>query len=231
MPDQREFFDDPEEAFRSAWAGVRSHMFTALPCIVAEDSDGHTVKLQIAVKQQVSDPTYDQTTYRDFPLLVDVPVQHPGGGGISCTFPIKKGDEILAIFSSRAIDAWHQSGGTQKPIFNRFHSLSDAMALPGWRSTPRKIPNVSTTAAQLRTDDANHVVSLDPASGLSLKSTMQVQLDAPNHVIKGMLTVQPDDQGNGGNIHVKKIGDKGTGNGGNVMADQSVNSPEGSVGS
>ncbi len=205
MPDQRELFHDPEEGFRSAWAGVRSHMYTALPCIVAEDSDGHTVKLQVAIKRTVKDRTYDDTSYEDFSMLVDVPVQHPGGGGITTTFPIKKGDEILAIFSSRAIDAWHQSGGVQQQIFNRMHSLSDGMALPGWRSTPRKIPNISTEAAQLRTDDLNHVVTLHPQDGLTLKSTVRVVHDAPEHILKGAFTIQPTDDGHGGTLEVKKV--------------------------
>ena len=163
MPDQRELFDDYEEAFRSAWAGVRSHMWTSLPVMFSADSaDGHTGSLQATVKRADDNPTYDQTTYSPIPVLADVPIHHPGAGGISSTFPCKEGDEGIVLFASRSIDGWHQSGGVQQPIFDRLHSLSDAMVIPGMRSDPRKLQQVSSTSNQTRTDDKKSVIDHGP---------------------------------------------------------------------
>ncbi|MFW8450019.1 Gp138 family membrane-puncturing spike protein, partial [Klebsiella pneumoniae] len=62
----------------------------------------------------------------NLPLLVDVPVVFPRGGGCTLTFPVKPGDECLVIFADRCIDFWWQSGGIQEPVDERMHDLSDA---------------------------------------------------------------------------------------------------------
>lgn len=253
MPDARELFRDDEEAFRAAWAGVRNHMFSSLPVIVAEDSDGHTVKVQIAIKQQVSDPTYDKATYEPFPMLVDIPVRFASGGGCTFTHPIKKGDEGYVVFSSRNIDAWHQSGGVQQPAFNRYHSLSDGMAFePGIRSNPRKLnPAPSTTSAQIRSDDGKHTVDLHPQNGVTLSvdngkhtvtlnpttgithsSETAVTINAPKGTLNipalgmiGNLSLGQDAQGHGGNVTMQQ--DLVV----RSITAQTVNAPNGKVGS
>src|SRR5260363_73502 len=47
----------------------------------------------------------------ELPLLGDVPVFFPRGGGCTLTFPVQKGDECVVVFASRCIDGWWQSGG------------------------------------------------------------------------------------------------------------------------
>ena len=259
MPDARELFPDQEEAFRAAWAGVRSHMHTTLPVIVAEDSDGHTVKLQIAVKQQVSDKTYDNASYEAFPLLVDVPVHFASGGGHTFTHPVKKGDEGVVLISSRAIDAWHQSGGVQQPIFNRFHSLSDGVAfLPGIRSNPRKLsPAPSTNSAQLRSDDGKHFVDLHKTNGLTLSvdngkhvttihpddgishtSQTAVNINAPQGTFTipslamiGNFSLAQDGSAQGGNLHLDQDITVRSITATQSITAQTVNAPNGKVGS
>ena len=44
------------------------------------------------------------------------------------------------------------------------HDLSDGFVFVGVRSQPRVIPNVSTGATQLRSDDGSTLIELDPAS-------------------------------------------------------------------
>ena len=170
MPDLRELFPEPEEAQRALWDGLVKHIFTALPCIVAKDSDGRTVTLQPAIKQALTDQTYNDTSYVDFPLLQDAPVHFPGGGGVTLTHAVKEGDEHLGIASSRSIDVWNQSGGVQQPIFNRLHSLSDVIGIPGIRSMPRALQQISTEAAHLRSDDGKHTIEQHPQNGITVKS-------------------------------------------------------------
>ena len=169
MPDLRETFDNPEENLRSLWAGIQKHLFTALPVSVSQDSDGKTVSLQPAIQNQVSDQNYDQTSYQDMPLLQDVPIKFAGGGGVTATHPIKSGDEGLTIFSSRSIDSWFQQGGTAQPIFNRYHSLADAMHIPGLRSMPRELKQISTDSHQVRSDDKLIVNETHPQNGSHVK--------------------------------------------------------------
>ena len=81
----------------------------------------------------------------------------------------------MAVFSDAALDAWLQSGGTSNaPISQRRHSLSDAMAVFGLRSTPRGLQNYSTTSAQLRSDDGAVVIDL---------ASDQITVTAPNVVV------------------------------------------------
>ncbi|MEX4374460.1 hypothetical protein MY539_09275 [Haemophilus influenzae] len=55
------------------------------------------------------------------------------------TFPLKAGDEGIAIFSERCIDGWWQNGSASTPLDFRLHDLSDAMFIPGICSVPKAI--------------------------------------------------------------------------------------------
>lgn len=50
------------------------------------------------------------------------------------TFPIKKDDECLVIFSDLSIDNWWESGNVQNPVEQRRHDLSDGMAIFGLKN-------------------------------------------------------------------------------------------------
>src|SRR5579875_1416625 len=101
--------------FRAAFDGLRKHIWTGLPVIVAEDSDGHTVNLQSAIKGSITDE-HGNVQYIDMPLFVDVPIQFPSGGGLTLTHPVQKGDEGFVVFSGRPQDTWFQQGGVRQPI-------------------------------------------------------------------------------------------------------------------
>ena len=163
--DQRERWDDPEEATRMALEAHRSDIWTALPVIFkSHDRDKNTVHVQPTVKLKHVKAD-GSSEWREFPTLEDVPVHYPGGGGMSMTFPIKDGDEGLVIFASRNIDKWWQEGGVQEqPAPFRMHDISDGFAIPGFRSQPRKLGNVSATTSQIRTDDGSMYIDFDPVN-------------------------------------------------------------------
>jgi len=98
------------------------------------------------------------------PLLVDVPVVFPRGGGVTLTFPVKAGDECQLIFNDRCIDFWWQSGGVQLPVDPRQHDLSDAVAIVGLQSQAKKISNISTSTAQFRSDDGLAYLEINPTT-------------------------------------------------------------------
>jgi hypothetical protein len=87
------------------------------------------------------------------PLLTDVPVQFPGGGGFYLTFPVNKGDECLLVFADMCIDGWWQSSGVQNQMEKRRHDLSDAMALMGFSSVPNVVRDPSGDSIALRNRD------------------------------------------------------------------------------
>ena len=121
-----------------------------------------TATVQIA-QQQVTSIALDGTkTYADYPPLPLVPVVFWGGGGISMTWPVAAGDECLLVFHDRDIDNWFLNGAGQPPLSARVHDFADAFAIVGLRSGPRALGGVSTTAAQIRTDDGSTFVEVNP---------------------------------------------------------------------
>lgn len=169
-------FNDPESAHRATQDGLQSKIWTCLPCIVESYAPGvQTLVAQPAIQGVTTDAQDNQASV-NLPLLVDVPVQFPSAGGVTMTLPIQAGDEVLVHFSSRCYDAWWQSGGVQPQAEFRMHDLSDGFAVPGLRSQPRKLANVSATTAQIRTDDGQNYIQLDPVAG-------QISFTSPNQVV------------------------------------------------
>ncbi|MBN5402773.1 translation initiation factor IF-2 [Serratia marcescens] len=127
------------------------------------DAGAVTATIQPAVKASVrqSDGALSSVA---LPLLVDVPVVFPRGGGVTLTFPVAAGDECLVVFADRCIDYWWQSGGVQEPVDQRQHHLADAFALVGPQSQAKKISGISSSAAQFRSDDGSTYLEIDPAT-------------------------------------------------------------------
>lgn len=162
--DRRERAGDMQAGLVAFGDGLQAGIWTALPGIIQSfDPAKRTCSVQPALKAKLTylDWTFD---WIELPLLVDCPVQFPGGGGVFLSFPLKLGDECLVVFASRCIDAWWQSGGVQPQAELRMHDLSDGFVVPGVRSVPKVQPNISTARAELRTDDGSAKVSIDPAS-------------------------------------------------------------------
>jgi hypothetical protein len=182
---------DFEEALREALRGWQAGMWTAVPAIIqsfnaaAPGQETCTAQPSIQARVQQKDGSFQWVT---LPLLVDVPVMFPGGGGYTLTFPVAQGDEALIVFSSRCIDAWWQSGGVQVQAELRMHDLSDGFAFVGLKSQPRVLAGgVKTTAAQLRSDDgatyvelaAGNLVNIKAPGGIDLNG---VKIDAAGNV-------------------------------------------------
>ena len=65
------------------------------------------------------------------PIINNVPLVFPRANDAAITFPVKKGDSVLLIFSQRSIENWKTTGGTVEAGDPRHHDLSDAFAIPG----------------------------------------------------------------------------------------------------
>lgn len=70
--------------------------------------------------------------FMEFPVIPDVPVRYSGSMEFTIHFPLKKGDEVLLLFTERATDKWKASGGKgiEEPDPRRF-DLQDCVAVPG----------------------------------------------------------------------------------------------------
>ncbi|WP_425327990.1 Gp138 family membrane-puncturing spike protein [Pseudomonas nitroreducens] len=187
---QLERHGDLRVALKVATDTSRSRTWTALPGLIESfDAVAMTCTVQPAIQSRVRDKS-GTLTLVDMPLLLDCPVQFPAGGGVTLTFPVKPGDECLVVFASRCIDSWWQSGGIQAPAEYRMHDRSDGFALLGFRSQPRVIGAVSTSAAQLRSDDGVAFVEVNPAThAVNATTTGPMALTAPLVTINGDVKV------------------------------------------
>lgn len=153
-----------EQMSEQLYNSIFSMLRVSMPGIIQTfDPIACTCTVQPAISGQAADELGNFKS-APLPLLLDVPVVFPRGGGCTITFPIKEGDECLVIFSDRCIDFWWQNGGVQEPVDPRQHDLSDAFAFVGPQSQAEKINNISTTTMQMRTDDGTAYIELDPNS-------------------------------------------------------------------
>jgi phage baseplate assembly protein gpV len=151
---------------------VGNQLRVSMPGIIQSfDPETVTCVVQPAIRYIETDAK-GQSSTKSFPLLVDVPVVFPRGGGCTLTFPVTAGDECLLVFADRCIDFWWQSGGVQEPVDTRMHDLSDAFAIVGPQSQANKISGISGSATQLRSDDGSTFFELDPA-------TQKIKIVAP----------------------------------------------------
>ncbi|MFC3768354.1 Gp138 family membrane-puncturing spike protein [Paenibacillus sp. GCM10012303] len=165
-----------EEFYRRMLEDFANNLRVAMPGIIQEfDPDTQTATVQPAIREKIQNSDFSQR-WTELPLLLDVPVVLPRSGGFALTFPIAPGDECLVVFADMCIDAWFGSSGVQNQIERRRHDLSDAFALVGISSQPRKLDNYSMTAVQLRTDDGSASISL---------SGSEINIVAPSVKING----------------------------------------------
>lgn len=188
---QSERSADHEEALRIALDGHQAGIWTALPAIIQTFDPGKlTCTAQPAIKGLVRAKD-GSTSWVSLPLLVDVPVCFPRGGGCTLTFPVAQGDEALIVFSSRCIDAWWQSGGIQVQAELRMHDLSDGFAIPGPFSQATKIGGFSTTSTQLRSNDGTTYVELNPSGKVvNVVAPGGMTITAPTVTITGIINVE-----------------------------------------
>jgi hypothetical protein len=216
MADPRERWDDMTDIINTGAERAQSKIWTALPVKVVEDSDGFTVKLQPLIKGKQTNPKGEQKDV-EMPHLLDVPVQYSAGGGFTITHPIKKDDEGIAIFSSRCIDNWWDKGGVQDQARQRWHSLSDAMYVPGVRSKPRKLGGpdenheqdyrargvamapkgnpASTNSVQIRSDDGKYYVELGPDGAVNIVcKTLHIQAEDKVEISTKLINAKASDK-------------------------------------
>lgn len=174
---------DLTEALAAVSASLSNDLRVALPGII-ESFDPQTVTCIVAPAIKGAATASDGSTRSvSYPLLVDVPVVFPRGGGCTLTFPIKNGDECLVIFADRSIDFWWQNGETQEPVNTRQHSLSDAFVILGPQSQVKKISGISTRAAQLRTDDGAAFIELAQGHDITLKTSGKLKAEASGGIV------------------------------------------------
>ncbi len=119
------------EVIRTALDRRWTDLRVALPGRVESyDSAKQLVQVQPLIKEPVEGEDGTVTQER-LPVVTNVPVIFPSGGGMRLTFPIQAGDTGLLVFSDRSLDLWLDQGGEVAPEDARRHHVADAVFFPG----------------------------------------------------------------------------------------------------
>lgn len=110
----------------------------------------------------------------ELPVIPNVPLAWPRGGGCALHFPIEKGDFVLLVFSEAATSQWRESGDLSEPGDLRRHHLSYPFAIPGIA------PNAGKLADAPASDEA---VVLVPSGGSLRVSTPGATAPAVQEVV------------------------------------------------
>ena len=122
------------EALRFVLAEWTRDLYTAMPGVIVEYDGGK----RRALVQPALDllPADGEPVMR--PLLADVPVLMPGGGGYTLLLPLRQGDPVLLLFAMRGIAHWKTDHAAGKPVHSVHPSngdlldINDAIAIPAF---------------------------------------------------------------------------------------------------
>ena len=161
---------DPQEAIDALVGGHLAEIHTGVPGRI-EKFDGKSlvdVKPLLSRKYAVDNAEGDivaQTA--EYPVIPNVPVAWPRGGGWVLKFPLKKGDPCWLMFAERSLDKFLDTDGASVVDQDdaRRHHLSDAVCYPGM-TTAKSIPFPdNSTDLLLGLEDGSAVVQIT-AGGL-----------------------------------------------------------------
>ena len=106
----------------SALSWTKANLHTSIPGIVQEyTASTKRAKVQIAMRLLMTD---GETMPR--PVILNVPVVHPSGGGWIIHLPLQADDAVLLVFSERGIQAFKETFG-----------ISDHPAMPFFKNATR----------------------------------------------------------------------------------------------
>lgn len=113
------------------------------------------------------------------PIINNVPIEYPAGGGWSMTWPLTVDDLVMLSFCQRSIDLWLDatSGELVDPVDSRMHDLSDAVAR-SLSARPKTDPIADISRTDLRiVHDSGVSLVLSPSTAV-LTGLLSTTLEA-----------------------------------------------------
>lgn len=116
--------------------------------------DAQKQRASIELQLSYYKPTTDgQQVAVSHPVVQNVPVAFPQGGGFFCSFPLAKGDAVTVVFCDVPIGAWLAKGQPCEPGVGGMHGLGGAIAFPvGPQPSKTPLQNADTSSMRIGKD-------------------------------------------------------------------------------
>lgn len=173
------------EVLDSAFSAKFADIHTCIPGIVVSyDSSKSQVDVQLGNKLVYESYGNDDPVAEAVPIIPGIPVLFPGGGGITLSFPLKPGDNVLIVFSESDINNFRgtNTANNDPGILQRF-GLSGAMAIPC------NIANKSYSGKAGTADDFAVINASGNAEFVALANLVASNLQAISTLLASGLTV------------------------------------------
>lgn len=144
-----------EQALGFVFSQQFKKIYTCMPGVI-QSYDDSSKRAQVLPALQ---RTFTDGTTSSLPVLVDVPIIFPSGGGFTITMPITKGDAVLLLFSQRGITEFKKTFNESLPDIDSLLSIQDAIAIPGFGALSIS-PNL-TDGANMQTEDGTNSISVN----------------------------------------------------------------------
>ncbi len=163
-------------------------------------------KQMVNVKPLINRPYQGEdgeTLVESIPVISNVPIVVPGGGGYRATWPITasdvNGDTCWLCFSDFSMDAWLAGGGQEvNPVINHTRQLTDAIAIVSlrpfgnpWSSYPTDHATIGADSGkQIHMRDSTITIGEGNGDGIATKLDLQILFAAISNA-----PVSPSDGG------------------------------------
>ena len=155
-------------------------LYTAMPGVI-EEYDVHTRRARVL-------PAFPLVTTEGYIARVpvhNVPVLFPSGGGYTLTFPLKKGDAVLIVYSKVGLGNFKLNYGMSLPTPEGGFAEHDAIIIPGFSDLVIASQNQShgNNGVVLQSNDGTHYIALEDggidilAEDITLTGSIQITGD------------------------------------------------------
>jgi len=189
-------------------AQIDFRLATVYTCLVCSISNVREINSQILVDvQPIVNRVYKDGEIQAYPQILAVPVVFPRSSVGGVTFPLRKGDTVVVVFSKNGLDVFKQ-GATEEhdPVDTRQFSLRDALAFPCvFPFTKNPDSGRSLTYSSTDTILATNLgegseceVRLRPDGSIGITGTSvsvkaaSTTIESPNIILSGQITLNGD---------------------------------------
>ena len=188
------------ELIRMAIARALADVHVSLPgSVQAYDPATQRADVQPLLRRTLVASDGTELAAETLPILMDVPVVFPRGGGGFVSWPLAKGDLVHVVFVEASIDQWLDGDGElTTPSDFRRHSLSDAVAYPGLYPRGRALADAHAenlvwgfdggAQVHVRPDGEVHLASNEAADYVALAQLVKDEITALRNTVDSLVT-------------------------------------------